>query len=40
VAQSEDPTGIESALRNASLDGCNEGLLVLQSFADDVDDEG
>jgi hypothetical protein len=40
VAQSKDPIRIESALRNASLDGCKEGLPALQSSNDDADDEG
>jgi hypothetical protein len=36
---SEDPTGLEAALRNSSLDGCKEVFLHRGSFDDD-DEEG
>jgi hypothetical protein len=36
VAESEDPIGIESALWNASLDGCKEGLPALRSSDDEA----
>jgi hypothetical protein len=37
---SEDPTGLEAALRNSSLDGCKEVFPHRGSFYDDVDDGG
>jgi hypothetical protein len=40
VARSEDPTGIESALWNASLDGCMDVPPSLRSSDDNEDDGG
>jgi hypothetical protein len=40
MARLEDPTGIESALWNASLTGCKEGLQALCSSNDDGNDRG
>jgi hypothetical protein len=39
MARSEDLTEIESALWNASLDGCKDALPALSS-SDDVEDDG
>jgi hypothetical protein len=38
VARSEDPIGIEFALRNASLDACKEALPALRESDDEPDD--
>jgi hypothetical protein len=40
VAESEDATEIECALRNASIDGCKDALPALHSSNDDEDEGG
>jgi hypothetical protein len=40
VAESEDATKIECALRNASIGGCKDALPALRSSNDDEDEGG
>jgi hypothetical protein len=40
VAESEDATEVEWALRNASIGGCKDALPALRSSNDDEDEEG